>query len=78
MRRPSPQHPRLSPAARRRQARIERVRRPVEHVLGPVNRAYGDPRVRDRGLARHTPERGFPLLADNLRRADRLLSDAPA
>ena len=78
MRRPSKHHPRLSPAARRRHARIERVRRPVEHVFGTLKRSYGYQRVRYRGLARNTTELWFKLLAYNLRRADRLLSDAPA
>ena len=78
MRRPSKHHPRLSPAARRRHARIERVRRPVEHVFGTLKRSYGYQRVRYRGLARNTTELWFKLLAYNLRRADRLLADAPA
>ena len=78
MRRPSKHHPRLSPAARRRHARIERVRRPVEHVFGTLKRSYGYQRVRYRGLARNTTEMWFKLLAYNLRRADRLLTDAPA
>ena len=78
MRRPSKHHPRLSPAARRRHARIEQVRRPVEHVFGTLKRSYGYQRVRYRGLARNTTEMWFKLLAYNLRRADRLLSDAPA
>ena len=78
MRRPSKHHPRLSPAARRRHARIERVRRPVEHVFGTLKRSYGYQRVRYRGLARNATEMWFKLLAYNLRRADRLLSDAPA
>ena len=78
MRRPSKHHPRLSPAARRRHARIERVRRPVEHVFGTLKRSYGYQRARYRGLARNATEMWFKLLADNLRRADRLLTDTPA
>ncbi len=78
MRRPSKHHPRLSPAARRRHARIERVRRPVEHVCGTLKRSYGYQRVRYRGLARNTTEMWFKVLAYNLRRADRLLADAAA
>ena len=78
MRRPSKHHPRLSPAARRRHARIEQVRRPVEHVFGTLKRSYGYQRVRYRGLARNTTEMWFKLLAYNLRRADRLLAGAPA
>ena len=78
MRRPSKHHPRLSPAARRRHARIERVRRPVEHVFGTLKRSYGYQRVRYRGLARNATEMWFKLLAYNLRRADRLLTDTPA
>ena len=78
MRRPSQHHPRLSPAARRRHARIERVRRPVEHVFGTLKRSYGYQRVRYRGLARNATEMWFKLLAYNLRRADRLLADAAA
>ncbi len=78
MRRPSKHHPRLSPAARRRHARIERVRRPVEHVFGTLKRSYGYQRVRYRGLARNTTEMWFKLLAYNLRRADRMLPDTPA
>ena len=78
MRRPSKHHPRLSLAARRRHARIERVRRPLEHVFGTLKRSYGYQRVRYRGLARNATEMWFKLLAYNLRRADRLLSAAPA
>ena len=78
MRRPNKHHPRLGPAARRRHARIEQVRRPVEHVFGTLKRSYGYQRVRYRGLARNTTEMWFKLLAYNLRRADRLLAGAPA
>ena len=77
MRRPSKHHPRLSPAARRRHARIEAVRRPVEHVFGTLKRTYGYQRVRYRGLARNATAMWFMLLAYNLRRADRLLTGAP-
>ena len=68
MRRPNKHHPRLGPAARRRHARIEQVRRPVEHVFGTLKRSYGYQRVRYRGLARNTTEMWFKLLAYNLRR----------
>ena len=78
MRRPSKHHPRLSPAARRRHARIEQVRRPVEHVFGTLKRTYGYQRVRYRGLARNATAMWFMLLAYNLRRADRLLAGTPA
>ena len=78
MRRPTKHQPRLGPAARRRHARIEPVRRPVEHVFGTLKRSYGYQRVRYRGLARNTTEMWFKLLAYNLRRADRLLAGAPA
>ena len=74
MRRPNKHHPRLGPTARRRHARIEQVRRPVEHVFGTLKRSYGYQRVRYRGLARNTTEMWFKLLAYNLRRADRLLA----
>ena len=77
MRRPSKHHPQLSPAARRRHARIEAVRRPVEHVFGTLKRTYGYQRVRYRGLARNATAMWFMLLAYNLRRADRLLTGAP-
>ena len=78
MRRPSKHHPRLSPAARRRHARIEQVRRPVEHVFGTLKRTYGYQRVRYRGLARNATAMWFMLLAYNLRRADRLLAGTAA
>ena len=52
--------------------------RPVEPVFGPLKRSYGYQRVRYRGLARNATELWFKLLAYNLRRADRLLTDAPA
>ena len=78
MRRPTKHQPRLGPTARRRHARIEQVRRPVEHVFGTLKRSYGYQRVRHRGLARNTTEMWFKLLAYNLRRADRLLAGAPA
>ena len=78
MRRPTKHQPRLGPAARRRHARIEEVRRPVEHVFGTLKRSYGYQRVRYRGLARNTIEMWFKLLAYNLRRADRVLAGAPA
>ena len=78
MRRPTKHQPRLGPTARRRHARIEQVRRPVEHVFGTLKRSYGYQRVRYRGLARNTTEMWFKLLAYNLRRADRLLAGAPA
>ena len=68
----------LGPPARRRHARIEPLRRPVEHVVGTSKRSYGYQRVRYRGLARNTTEMWFKLLAYNLRRADRLLAGAPA
>ncbi len=77
MRRPSKHHPQLSPAARRRHARIEQVRRPVEHVFGTLKRTYGYQRVRYRGLARNATAMWFMLPAYNLRRADRLLTGAP-
>jgi IS5 family transposase len=70
MRRPSKHHPRLSPAARRRHARIEAVRRPVEHVSGTLNRTYGYQRVRYRGLARNVTAMWFMLPAYNLRPAE--------
>ena len=78
MRRPNKHHPRLGPTARRRHARIEQVRRPVEHVFGTLKRSYGYQRVRYRGLARNTTEMWFKLLAYNLRRADRLLAGTTA
>ena len=78
MRRPTKHQPRLGPTARRRHARIEPVRRPVEHVFGTLKRSYGYQRVRYRGLARNTTEMWFKLLAYNLRRADRVLAGAPA
>ena len=78
MRRPTKHQPRLGPTARRRHARIEQVRRPVEHVFGTLKRSYGYQRVRYRGLARNTTEMWFKLLAYNLRRADRVLAGAPA
>ena len=78
IRRPSKHHLRLSPAARRRHARIERVRRSVEPVSGTLKRSYGTQQVRYRGLSRNVTEMWFKLLAYNLRRADRLLADAPA
>ena len=59
MRRPNKHHPRLGPTARRRHARIEQVRRPVEHVFGTLKRSYGYQRVRYRGLARNTTEMWF-------------------
>ena len=78
MRWPNKHHPRLGPTARRRHARIEQVRRPVEHVFGTLKRSYGYQRVRYRGLARNTTEMWFKLLAYNLRRADRLLAGTTA
>ncbi|MCY3959926.1 MAG: transposase, partial [Chloroflexi bacterium] len=53
MRHPRKHHHRLSPSVHRRPARIERVRRPVEHVFGTLKRSYGYQRVRYRGLARN-------------------------
>ena len=78
VRRLSKHHPRLSPAARHRQARIDRVRRPVEHVFGTLKRSHGYQRVSYRGLACTSAEMWFKVLTYNLRRADRLLTDAPA
>ena len=49
-------HPRLSPAARRRHARIERVRRPVAHLH--VETLLRLQRVRYRGVARNATEIG--------------------
>jgi len=47
----------------------------VDEDVQPSERLPG---VRYRGLARNTTEMWFKLLAYNLRRADRLLADAPA
>ena len=46
--------------------------------FGTVHRSYGSQRVRYRGLARPTTELWFKLLADNLRRADRVLAGPTA
>lgn len=54
------------------------MRWPVEHVLGNSKRFYDHQRVRFRILARKSIEIRFKLLAYRLRRADRLLIDAPA
>ena len=72
----SPRDPDAAWARRGPHARIEQVRRPVEHVFGTLKRSYGYQRVRYRGLARNTTAMWFMLLAYNLRRADRLLAGA--
>ena len=76
MRRPNKHHPRLGPAARRRHARIEQVRRPVEHVFGTLKRSYGYQRVRYRGLPQY--DRDVVQAALQPARADRLLAGTTA
>ena len=56
----------------RRNVLIARVRAPVEHVFGTLNRSYGYRTVRYLGLARNAVELWFKCLAYNLRRAARL------
>ena len=74
MRRANKHHPVLPEAERRRNARLSKLRAPVEKVFGTLKRSYGYSRVRYLGLERNAAEWFLKCMAYNLRRAERLLA----
>ena len=74
MRRANKHHPVLPEAERLRNARLSKLRAPVEKVFGTLKRSYGYSRVRYAGLERNAAEWFLKCMAYNLRRAERLLA----